>query len=495
MHSNKLLVLFFFIASVFGCFFYQPLVAQNISNEGTEFYAVFPTHVESQRRLADYTIFITGKQDSKVIVSVGNFSQQFNTTANVVTPILIPRNAAYINDFEKNNVLSNRAIHVSVVPGQPKVVVYGHIFAGARSAASLILPIEAMGQQYFTMNYTNNPNDGGDNFIVIAATEDNTRVFLRRNGTAFATIDLKKAGDVYEYLSTGDLTGTEVIADPITSGCKRFAVFSGNTNVLITSPNCVGTNIQGSDPLYQQNYPVESWGTSYGFIPFSSVTPAGAATRTSGSYFRVLAKDNGTQVQVNGTLVATLSAGQYYQPASPSTVASIITASKPIAVAQYALSQSCQGGGAFGDPDMVILNPIEYNIKNITVYSSTKELIVEQYLNILIKTSAAASFKINGKGVAGFRALQNSAYSYLQLSLNSYGTTDFVLSADEGFNAIAYGFGDKESYAYSAGTNLASSQFITAVHNNRTEELSAACTKQDFEFKLVLPDIANRITW
>jgi gliding motility-associated-like protein len=483
------------LLGLLGCFVVQNAQGQSISNEGTDFYAVFPTHVPAQQQLANYTIFITGKQNSTATVSVGNFSQRVSVTANVVTPVNIPRNAAYISDFEAGTVLSNRAIHVVVDVGQPKVVVYGHIFAGARSAASLILPKEAMGQQYFSFNYVNYPNGGGDNFIIVVATEDNTKVFMRRSGSTILTINLQKAGDVYEYLSnSGDLTGMELVADPATSSCKRFAVFSGVTNVLINTNTCDPQNIQGSDPLYQQNYPVESWGTTYGFVPFSSVSVSGAATRTAGSYYRILAKDNGTQVTINGTTVINLNSGQYYQPLSPSTTPSLIVSNKPIAVAQYALSQTCQGGPGVGDPDMVILNPIEYNIKNITVYSSSEENISEQYINILMKTSGVPSFKINGSAVGGFKAL-NSTYSYLQLNVNKFGTQNFVLSADEGFNAIAYGFGDHESYAYSAGTNLASSQFITAVKNNRTEEVTNACTKENFEFKLVLPDIANQLNW
>jgi hypothetical protein len=72
---------------------------------------------------------------------------------------------------------------VQVDPGKPKVVVYGHIFAGARSAASLILPKEALGQQYFSMNYiSGNTLDDGQNHIVLIASEPNTKIFIRRNG-------------------------------------------------------------------------------------------------------------------------------------------------------------------------------------------------------------------------------------------------------------------------------------------------------------------------
>jgi gliding motility-associated-like protein len=477
--------------------------AQSTSNEGTEFWAVFPTHVAANlngyRPQANYSIFITGKEASSGVVSVGNWTQRFNLAQpNTVIEVQVPRAEAYINNFESGQLLQGRAIRIQVDKDKPKVVVYGHIFAGARSTASLILPKEALGQQYFSMNYiSGNTLDGGHNFIVLVASEPNTKIFLKNNGQDLVPggVTLNNVGDVYEFLSTSDLTGTSVYVDPQTSGCKRFAMFSGTTNSAITVPNgCSG--MISSDPLYQQNYPVDSWGTSYGFIPFSSRTPSGTLTRTYGNYLRILAKEDNTIVQYNGIQVAVLNSGQFYQTAGPSNIPAYITANKAIAVAQYALSQNCAGGG-FGDPDMVILNPIEYNIKNITVYSSNKENISENFVNILIKTSAASSFRINGRAPStNFTPLPSSpGMSYLQLNLNQYSSQIFNLSASEGFNAIAYGFGDVESYAYSAGTNLASAQYVRAINKITLEEITSACTNQDMNFKLTLTAPASSLSW
>ncbi|HEY1024651.1 MAG TPA: PKD domain-containing protein [Sphingobacteriaceae bacterium] len=384
-------------------------------------------------------------------------------------------------------VLQRRAIQVRVDPGQPKVVVYGHIFGAARSAASLVLPKEALGQKYFSMNYYHSPNrDGGNNYIAIVASEANTKVFLRKGGNDIIPGGIiLNQGDVYEYLDGGDPTGVEIVTDPVTSACKKIAVFSGSSNSVIGVSGCSPIS---SDPLYQQNYPVDSWGQTYGVIPLG----AGG----TGNMVRVLAGEDGTEVRINGLMVATLNAGEYYQPAIPVTMPSLITANKAVAVAQLTLSQGCSGQGA-GDPDMVILNPAEYNIRNITVYSSPRENIGLQYLNILIKTAAAPSFLINGVApTAEFNPMPGAPeYSFAQIGLNGYSTNNFVLSANEGFNAIAYGFGDFESYAYSAGTNLASSQTLSAVRQTTGEELFNACTRENFDFKLVLPQAASSITW
>ncbi|WP_276360809.1 PKD domain-containing protein [Daejeonella sp. H1SJ63] len=480
--------------------------AQSTSNEGTEFWAAFPTHMPGgnfrdgiliQSFPAKYSVFITGSQPSSGVVSVGSWSQSFNlSVANTVIEIEVPRSEAYINESEAGRILTNRGIKILVDPGKPKVVVYGHIFAGRRSAASLILPKESIGQRYYSMNQeVGIPDDGGKNHIVIVATEPDTRVFIQNGGRDLVPggILLNNPGDVYEYLSQNDLTGTKVFVDPNSSACKRFVLFSGTTNSTMTVPT--GCGQISSDPLYQQNYPVESWGSKYGFIPFSSRSRSGAAVRTRGNFLRILAKENNTVVNFNGSQI-TLNEGQYYQSPNPLNTPAYISSDKAVAVAQYSLTQSCAGGG-FSDPDMVILNPVEYNIRNITVYSSDKENISENYVNILINTSAAASFRINGKApTANFIPLPSSpGMSYLQLNLNQYSSQIFNLFASEGFNAIAYGFGDVESYAYSAGTNLASAQYVRAINKITLEEITSACTNQDMNFKLTLTAPASSLSW
>ncbi len=478
--------------------------AQSVSNEGLEFWSVFPTHVPNKpAQLANISIFITSKQASSGTVSVNGSSQRFAVTANTVTEIQVPRANAYINDTESGRVLSNRAIHIVVDAGQPAVVVYAHIFAGARSAASLILPIKALGQQYYSMNYTQTSiSNEGKNFITVVASEANTKVFIKKGNTDLVAggVTLANVGDVYEYLSSNDLTGVSVKVDSTTSGCKRFAMFSGSSGAFINDPSCFAMS---EDPLYQQDYPIESWGRTYGFIPFSVISPGGRAAteRTLGQYVRVVAQSDNTNVQINGTTVAILNTGGFYSSPNPLNQSSSITADKPISVAQFALTEKCSdripSAGTVGDPDMVILNPIEYSIKNITVYSSTRENITEQYINVLIKTASAPSFRINGAvPVTAFVQMPAlPGYSYLQLNLNGYRTNNFNLTADDGFNAVAYGFGEVESYSYSAGTNLATTLTANAVDPVSNLQITSACVYDNYNLQLTLNVPTKKIVW
>jgi gliding motility-associated-like protein len=471
--------IFFLFIFTFFTGFLSTVQAQNISNEGSDFWIPFPTHDPSAGDLANMNVFVTCKYDSEVTVSCGGFYSQTKTIlANTIVAFDVPRNGSYINNTEGNSILTNRAIHVVTTIGKPNVAVYAHIYAGARSAASLILPKEALGQKYYSMNYTQDA--GGRGYLVLVAVEDNTTLLIHTiNGTTI-TITLPKAGDVYEYMPNTalDLTGTSVEVDPVSSQCKRFAAFSGSTSNTIV---CNGSR----DPLYQQLYSIGSWGKNYGIVPFIDRR----------YILRILAQEDNTNVLVNGTTIA-LNKGQFYE--SPIlTAAMTVTADKLICVAQYSLTQGCSSlsaGNIIGDPEMVLLNPTEFNIKNITVFSSSNKAIQNKYVNVYMKTDKSVTFKLNGTTPTQpwTTVPSNPAYSYIQIPVFVDGLT---LTADDGFNAIAYGFGNAESYAYSAGTNLASSQFLVLINKTTNSENSSTCVNQVSDFKVTLPYQIDKIVW
>ncbi|MCR8558156.1 gliding motility-associated C-terminal domain-containing protein [Mucilaginibacter sp. BJC16-A38] len=477
---------------------------QTRSNSGTEFWVAFPTHAEDNDRngnplYANMSLFITGGANSSGMITAGSFSQSFQVNANGVTEVLVPRSAAYISEEESGRVLANRAIHITVDQGKPRVALYAHIYAGNRSAASLILPQETLGQQYYSMNYAQHDTEG-KNFITVVATEPQTRIHLKKGNKELVTggILLNNVNDVYEYLSPDDLTGVSVSVDTLSSACKHFAVFSGSSGVYISRQDCTPSSL---DPLFQQLSPVPSWGKNYGYIPFSKTSPFFTdSVRTAGQYIRVLAAKNGTLVNLGGVPVASLNAGEFYTTPKPLEQAAGISANNPISVAQYALTQSCSNLGAakgYSDPDMVILNPVNYSISDITVFSSRRENIKEQYLNVLIRTSAAGSFRINGNiPAAPFLPVGTlPGFSAMQLNLNKDSTNTYHLQASDGFNATAYGFGNVESYAYSAGTNLNASQAISGLRTATNELIDSACLNDAYEFKLTLPYQSPRISW
>jgi gliding motility-associated-like protein len=467
-----------FIIVVFGGFF-KVANAQNISNEGSDFWIPFPTHDPSGTSLANLNVFVTCKTTSEVTVSCGTYTETKQIPSNTIITFSVPRANSYISNTEGNTVLTNKGVHVVTTTGQPNVAVYAHIYAGARSAASLILPKEALGQKYYSMNYTQDA--GGRNFLVLVAVEDNTDLIIHEKAGTTKNVTLPKAGDVYEYYpsTTADLTGTFVEVDGSTSLCKRFAAFSGSTSLVL---GCTGSR----DPLFQQLYTIGSWGKNYGVVPF-------IARRY---ILRILAQEDNTTVKVNGTTV-TLNKGQFYETPQL-TEAGIVSADKLISVAQYSLTQACSTIAAtniIGDPEMVLLNPTEFNIKNITVFSSDNQAIQTKYVNVFMKTAKTATFKLNGALPANgsWQTIPSDpTYSYIQIQVF---VESLTLTADDGFNAIAYGYGNAESYAYSAGTNLASSQFLTMLNKTTNSENSSACVGQPADFKITLPYLLVKLVW
>ena len=484
--------------------------SQDFSNKGKEFWLCFPNHIPSGNVVGQMTIWITSDQASSGTVTITNGSFPaipFTVAANGIVPISIPHNLAHIFNAESGLIIQ-KSIKIKVDAGQPAVVAYVQQYGNARSAATLLLPTNVLGKKYRAFSFTHSatsgtggagqPTQNSRSQFQIIATQPNTQVEITPfvngvKGTTF-TIVFPNAGDLYQYQAQSDVTGTLIESIAIGSNpCLPIAVFSGNSAVTIgsTGPSCNGGSV---DPLFQQMYPVTSWGKNFGFIPFGDYT-------TRGNPYRVMASEDNTIVYFNGTVVANLNAGQIYAGAvstpftsTPVLLNSVtsITANKPISVAHYLQTSACSGSNN-GDPDMVMLNPIEQNIKDITVFASTQQSITRQWINVLIKTAAAGSFKIDGLAptTAFVPATNIPGYSYLTHLFNPAVNGSHYLSADSGFNAILYGYqgGQFESYAYSAGTNVKDlSQQLEIETTYGIETSPSVCTNSPFKFKVYFPD-------
>lgn len=520
------------ILVIFSVFTALTVFAQDFSNKGKDFYLCFPHHVPSGSALAKLSIWITSDKASSGTITMPNgaFSATFNIVANGIAEIAVPYADAHISTAETssdaNIIILKKSVRIKVDAGKPPVVAYAQQFASARSAATLLLPVNVLGKKYYAISSAQDGADGGSSVarsqFQVIAVKDNTVIEITpvKNGVKQPTftVNLPLAGDMIQYHSNGlsaateDLTGTliESVASG-SGGCLPIAVFSGSSNTRMgtKSPNCLTSSY---DPLFQQAYPVSTWGRNFGFVPIANY-PRGVP-------YRVLASEDNTNVFIDGVLTATINAGQTYpatfsnQPATYANPVSI-AADKPIAVAEYMQSSGCSGivpTSNQGDPDMVLLNPIEQNISDITIFSTRQEFIRTQWVNILMKTIAIPSFRISRNGCAlapptgtwqPFLALPG--YSFLQEPLPLPGTgtctvpgvsDSYRLVADSGFNAIAYGLGDNETYAYSAGTNVKDLyQQVTIQTEYGIETSPSVCTNAPFRFKISFPYCVDSIRW
>ncbi|UKJ09014.1 gliding motility-associated C-terminal domain-containing protein [Solitalea lacus] len=442
------------------------------------------SHIEGVNgpRGAVMSLYITSDVSTSGTISIPGigFSQSFSVTANSVTTVSIPT-SAYIGNQQS---ILNLGIHV--VSSQP-VVVYAHIYAFVISGSTLVLPTNTLGRKYIVSSYLPNQYEGGSfsQFLVIA-TENNTTVRITpsaatSNGNASGVpFDIvMNQGDIYEVQSKGDLSGS--LVESIDNGngndtdnCKRIAVFGGTT----WSPlGCIQADT--GDNLFQQMYPLNSWGKEFVTMPFKT---------RAGDFFRVYASESGTTVNIDGTNVV-INSGDFYETSIISKPLHII-GNKPISVVQYSITQVCDGN--LGDPEMIILNPVEQNLKRITMNSTSNYQISRNYVNVLIKSIAKDSFKINGQTPrSSFAPITGTNFSFLQEEIS---TGSFTLTADSGFNAIVYGFGDIESYGYSAGSNLEDLDKKIIVRQNNIP-VTGACINEPLSFEVSLPYKPIRLVW
>ena len=495
------------IFTLFVCVFSAGIAsAQDFSNKGKEFWVVFPPHQPSGTNnapnLAELSLYISSDKNTSGHIVINGDSTPFNIIAFTPQEFILPRATTYVSGAESatddplkiKNVVLNKGIKVIVTEGKPGVVVYAHMYASARSAASIILPTSVLEKKYQVISYTQTQptaqpvaNESNRSQFSVVAVEDNTviRIQLRKSGQISGLpydVELPKAGTIYSFQDPLDLTGTSIESVSVDGRvCKKIAIFSGSSSLSIGAPNSL-------DPLYQQCYPVNSWGLNYFITPYRG---------KNRFIIRVLAKEDGTNVVINGQAVP-LTANQFKEVSYTNQAAFAINSNKPIAVAQYTLTDAADDG--VGDPDMVILNPVEQNINDVTVFLTPKFNITDQNINVVIRNEGIPSFKINGqKPTSTFVKIANTNYSYLQEKF-TIGNTPFLsirLTSDSGFNAFCYGFGSVESYSYSAGTNV-KDLFQKLLITNKFTSVDAnavTCKGAPFIASITLPYKPNLLKW
>ncbi|NLY21740.1 MAG: PKD domain-containing protein, partial [Bacteroidales bacterium] len=436
---KKFLLLFAFLLNFLN------LNAQ-YSTLGNDFWVSF---MQNYNVPTNCIIYITSPQGATGTVSMpgSGWSQDFTVGANASIGIQIP--AAQNPNIENSNVVLNKGVHV--VSNNP-IAVYAANQRNASSDATLVLPVQALGDQYMIMSYTvlsNNPSE----FIIIGI-ENNTSIQIIPKAAVIGGVGANvpfditlNAGEVYMVQSYGDLTGSTVKATNLNS-CNNFAVFAGNkcANVPTTCSYC--------DHLYEQMLPLKTWGKNYITSPLM--------TRSS-DQFRILAMENSTSIQINGGTPINLNAGQYYETSLSQ--ASFITSNNPISVAQYSQGTSCDN--VTSDPFMIILSPVEQFIDNIVFQAFSTSVINQFYTNIITKTANTNLVTLDGSTLTGWSTVpSNNLFSYIRINIDQ-GT--HILDSDSGFTAIVYGFGNVDSYGYLAGANVKALQIeLSIVINNDT---------------------------
>ncbi len=509
-----------------ACFTSLYIQAQDFSNKGKDFWIAYPAHIDGTASVMG--IYITSDVNATGTIQVGpTASVAFTVTANQVTRKFIGSSATadasnnYVLITEQDGVKTNAGIHL--VSDKP-VVVYTHIIRSARSGACLTLPTTVLGIDYVAPSNSSTGSGGGNTAltgigeITVVATQPNTVIEVNPTVPGIGgkaanvpfQITLPAVGDVYQFqgMQNADISGTTIksIATAGVGGCKPIAVFSAST---WSAFGCTGSS--GGDNLLQQLFPTRTWGKRFVTAPFIN---------RPFDIYRIFVIDPTTKITViNNGVSSVLNAssynanGRFYSITTSNPL--YIEADKQISVVQYIVSQNCKTGcpangtasnTCFADPEMVILNPEEQTLNDITFFSAHQNYVPAgqtqvtlHYVNVIINKKFKASVRIDNALPSGtFVDIAGTEYSFLQenISVSSGINPVHNIKADTGFSAIVYGYGQVESYGYNGGTNVKDLyQFISLKNEFATVNFPATCKNAPFNYSITLPYKATSLSW
>ena len=359
-----------------------------------------------------------------------SFSANFSVTPGAITTVSIPSGA----ESTGSDVFANNGIHVTAAS---PITVYGLSQITATTDAYLGLPLTALGTSYIVFGY--NGLSGLPSEFQIVGTQDGTTVTITPSTAATNhaagvpyQIPLNKL-QTYQLQSTtdSDLTGTLI------TSTSPIALFGGAECTDI--PN---NNYYACDYVVEQIPATATWGMNYLVVPL--------ATRLNGDTVRVLARDAGTTVTIDGTLVATLGAAQFYQTELSDTANHTIVTSAPSLVAQYSNSSSYDG--VLSDPMMMLISPTEQFQPSYSVATPTNALeIYTNYINVVAKSTDVNSCKVDNAPITSFTPIGTTGYEGAQIPV---ATGTHNLSCPNPFGTYSYGFASYDSYGYPGGLGV-----------------------------------------
>jgi len=486
------------VAILFLLFSHSLVSGQGYTNRGTEFWIGY-------QRTNGFSM--ANAQELVIYLSAG--SQQANVTIRITgtggTPWLrnyiVPANAAIVSEPIPKAGANDARLQVAgmhakqgiQITSDVPIAAYAHTYENTNSGATMLLPSTVWGYEYYTMNNRQNYSAAAGipsaTVFHVVAKEDSTWITINpsKNTTNGWTpnggsqpdgsylIQLNK-GDVYQVLGgvfSGneglDLTGSIVRSVPNSAGIKKpVALYCGSTRTGLGCGTSSGST--SGDFIIQQMFPYELWGNKYATAPFSNSTGLGSFMT---SIYRVMIKDATTVVKRNGTVLplSSMTNGTYYQ--FESGTADLITADKPVLVAQYmASSGACANSGSYADPEMIYLTPSHGAIPQSTFIRASKDAIVSTYVTMVIPTAGMSSLKIDGVLFNNIAAADKISYLHPNFPGYTVVTKKYPalmaqssVQSNYAFTGYTYGIGTVESYGYNLGVQFDSTNVSTVKYN------------------------------
>ena len=432
---------------------------QVISTEGKEFYVGFmqinPSGTNSLRFIISSRLGATGT--ISMPTNAGFTSVNFTVTPNSTFPL---NTIAASLAASGSGTVENKGFYIKSNDNDISVTAIN--FSTNRTEASAVLPITSLGS---TTEYLINTNQGSQSQILIVGVVDGTSVDITQPSGTPINVILNR-GQTVQYQSFTNWSGTRIKSAGGT--CKPFAVFAGSNSVTVDCP-IGGTGSGSSQHTFEQQYPIQTWGTQYIVTPYSGL---------EGYFYRVVAKENATTVNINDGInpinVVSLNSGETFLGASPTNSTTYcVNSDKPISISQVTPNSNCSGQG---DASLLVLNPLNQTTTQTTFNTITLGGTGFHFVNVIMKTIDIGTLKFNnssnmpsGATVASFFNAVPSCvgYSFAQLLIANNNTlTTTNLSSTKEFVAFAYGYSSVDVYAYSVGASFENQQYnFTATPN------------------------------
>ncbi|MEM1263492.1 MAG: Ig-like domain-containing protein [Pseudomonadota bacterium] len=381
------------------------------------------------------------------------FSQTFDLQPGETVIIELPDDALAVTREDVS-------IATHVTSDRP-IAVAGFNWANTTTDAWLAIPTPALGTSYqiggyeavgrgVEIQYTVVAVEPGDTVITI--TPEAGRIV--RESSSFdnpVSFTLNVAGEV-DTRQSNFHSGVQIEAD------KPIVVYAGSRCAVVPAETTA------CDHLVEQITPQPGLASEYIAAPL--------ATRVNGSLYRLIATDDATTVEINGTIVGQIDNGERIDRFLTGPVH--IVADKPLLALQFAPSNTYDNNdrpdgpnGVLADPFMLQLAPVDAYLSDYTftvidgpAYPNRPPefpiAITSHYVNVTIEAADAGSLVLNGQPVdtSGFSPVGDTGFVA--------GTIDVVpgtyqLAANGLFGVVSYGFGPEESYGYYTGLAFPSS--------------------------------------
>lgn len=305
--------------------------------------------------------------------------------------------------------------------------------ASATTDMTYLFDSTALGNNYVVASQGGGFGEGSQ--VAIHATQNNTSVTFTPKGGAAINVTLQ-AGETYKYAGgSTNLTGSFVSSD------KAVAVFGGNECAQVP----VGVTF--CDTLLEQMIPTNRLSTKYAL----TASQGAALAFSTSDLVRVIATANGTQVKVNGVVVATLAAGDFHEFSLSNNTGATVDASAPVMVAQYL--KGGQGGNT--DPAMSLVPGSDTWLSSyrLATPSGSQNFLID-YASVVLNTSDLASLLLDGTLVntAGFTAIAGTGFSRGNVTLPD---GLFTLTAANPFLVMLGGGSNADSYFTFGGATFA----------------------------------------